>query len=246
MDAHFRPLESSENRSTLPFLIKRSLYCWIIAISGFWYAKGVLFNDLLRNQRITLFRNDSQQHTTGLILDILFCCALLLGFFRPRLRLPALIITFCLPVLFFLMTVNAWFCYTAPIAFWIAVSFLFKEESSFLRFWNIVRYLAIAGILGYATLLIFSGDLMELLFFRDFIHPSYLYAVYGVFVAGFFTRKADWIFILILAAFSLIHAIGYQHPFWPKTLIFAPFINWTTLHRFLQLDKFRNDRFIQL
>ena len=224
--------ETMQNRATQPFFMRRTLVLWLFAIVCYWFSKGMLFNDLLANQRLVFFSGPEQQSIWAMGADLALGLSLILAFFIPQSKWPLIVAALLFPCLLFVMTTGARGMYTAPLGCWILFVLLFSSEQSLLRNWKLLRIIAIAGIVLQGLLIAIEPSTMELMYFTDFQKPAEVYFIFTLFAIGFFTQKFDGLLLIILAASILYHGIFLHHPVLPKTLIFAPFLNWTNLHRF--------------
>lgn len=226
------PVENRADTSPMHITALRILAIWLALTGLSWWHNQVLFNDLLENVRLSFLPSTNQGAVIGPILDSLLLLAIAGLFFRKTQRFSGIVLFLLLLVLFFLMAVAGRAIYNAPVALLLILLFIPRSASGFVRSLKIVRVVTSSALVIFAALLLLQRDLMELVYFADFIAPGWIYLLYAATTAVFFTEKWNPGIVVLLASFVLVHSLIYRHPFLPGTLIFAPYLNWTNLHRF--------------
>lgn len=231
MDAPSRKSKIGPKALSSYLLPLRVLAFWLLATSVYWWYNDLLFNDLLANVRIPAFGSPERHKVIGLSSDILLILAILALFFKKTARIAGIVLFLLLPGLYLFMTVNGSANATAPVAIPLSLLFVPSTQKGFGRLFKVIRIISICGLLLWSWLLLTQKNMIEFAYLSTFISPSWIYLFYIPVAVGLFTTKWDLIILLLLMCFVLIHSLIYHHPALPATLIFAPFLNWTNLHR---------------
>jgi hypothetical protein len=213
--------------------MKRMITLWMLVVAGTWAHGDLLYSGLLEYQRLKFFPSDAVQNFWAVAWDLLLFNGLAVLFLLPLLRWLSILLMVLAGWLLLLMTIGGYGINANPMFFWLLLIWLPRTEKGFWRSWQVVRWIALIGTAGYGIYLCFFPGLAEFTYLTNFIPMPSVYLVFtAVALAAMKWPKWNNVLLAVFFLFALVHSIGFDHPFWSKTLIFVPFLNWTNLHRY--------------